>query len=304
MHPTPINESTITKAFATISPMRIDAGHAKLAYWRFGQGPDLVFVHGWPLHSATFRRVLPHLAHRYTCHLIDLPGAGASTWSADTPFGLEAHAATLRTALASLGLEQYMLVAHDSGAGVARFLAADDPAAVGLVSGPTEIPGHLSGLVSLYKLVSRLPAGPWTIQTLMGIGAVRRSPLGFSGCFTRADYVDSEFGTLFIEPLVRDASVLAPHLQMLRSFRRAEIDALREVHRRTTVPVRFALGDDDTIFPLRRAKEMIRQFGGTAELTVIPGARAFLHEDHPEAFAAEVRHLAERVLDQAHRASA
>jgi pimeloyl-ACP methyl ester carboxylesterase len=47
----------------------------RLAYWRFGTGPDVVAIHGWPLHAATYRNVLPHLVDRFCVHLVDLPEA-------------------------------------------------------------------------------------------------------------------------------------------------------------------------------------------------------------------------------------
>ena len=43
----------------------------------------------------------------------------------------------------------------------------------------------------------------------------------------------------------------------------------------------------DPFFPVRKAREMLRQFGGSTEFVEIPGARLFVHEDHPDAFAAE-----------------
>jgi pimeloyl-ACP methyl ester carboxylesterase len=266
----------------------LDVGHAKLAHRSYGTGPDLVFVHGWPLHSDTFRHVAPLVARHFTVHLIDMPGAGLSTYTKDTHFGLKAHAATLRNAIDQLGLERYLLVGHDSGAGIARFLAASDERVVGVLSGPTEIPGHLSWLVSMYKLVAHVPGGLFTIQTLLGVSLVRRSFLGFSGCFRDPNYVEGDFKRLFIDPLTSDARVLRPQLEMLKSFKRAEIDTLEQVHNATTSPVRFVLGDADTIFPLGRARSMPGQYGGEASLHVIPGAKAFLHEDHPDAFAAQV----------------
>src|SRR5262245_49620105 len=71
-----LRESDVTRALCAAPTERIDVGHSRVAYYRFGSGPDLVFVHGWPLHAATFRKVVPELATAFTCHLIDLPGAG------------------------------------------------------------------------------------------------------------------------------------------------------------------------------------------------------------------------------------
>src|SRR6516164_3031432 len=105
----------------------IPAGAHKLAYRKFGRGPDLVFVHGWPLHAATFRAVAPLLGTRFTCHLFDLPGSGQTQSPAGAPVDLASHAIALRAAIDALGLRIYGLVAHDSGGFTARQLAAADP---------------------------------------------------------------------------------------------------------------------------------------------------------------------------------
>lgn len=43
-----------------------------------GQGPDLVLLHGWGLHSGVFEPLCRQLAQRYRLHLVDLPGYGRS----------------------------------------------------------------------------------------------------------------------------------------------------------------------------------------------------------------------------------
>lgn len=43
-----------------------------------GNGPDLVLLHGWAMHSGIFSTVNGALARRFTLHLVDLPGHGAS----------------------------------------------------------------------------------------------------------------------------------------------------------------------------------------------------------------------------------
>ena len=61
-------------ATAGHDPLRVDL--ADPAYRRVGVGPDVLFVHGWPVSGATFRTLLPHLVDHVTCHVVDLPGAG------------------------------------------------------------------------------------------------------------------------------------------------------------------------------------------------------------------------------------
>jgi pimeloyl-[acyl-carrier protein] methyl ester esterase len=43
-----------------------------------GQGPALVLIHGWAMHSGIFQALRPALARRATLYLVDLPGHGRS----------------------------------------------------------------------------------------------------------------------------------------------------------------------------------------------------------------------------------
>lgn len=45
---------------------------------RFGQGPDLVLLHGWGMNGAVWHGIVPSLAENYRVHLVDLPGFGNS----------------------------------------------------------------------------------------------------------------------------------------------------------------------------------------------------------------------------------
>jgi pimeloyl-[acyl-carrier protein] methyl ester esterase len=47
-----------------------------------GQGPDLVLLHGWAMHSGVWSTVLPQLQQRFRVTLVDLPGHGHSDYSA------------------------------------------------------------------------------------------------------------------------------------------------------------------------------------------------------------------------------
>lgn len=45
-----------------------------------GNGPDLVMLHGWSMHSGVWHELAERLAKRFTLHLLDLPGHGRSDW--------------------------------------------------------------------------------------------------------------------------------------------------------------------------------------------------------------------------------
>lgn len=282
-------EADFEDAFRGAPHRLLDVGHSRLAYWKFGRGPDLVFVHGWPLHAATFRRILPYLAGGFTCHLVDLPGTGQTQSDAGAPINLVAHAATIRAAVDRLGLRSYALLAHDSGGFIARAVAADDPRVRGLVLGNTEIPGHTPPLVAMYAMMARLPGGSRLIRLLMRSRWIRESRLGFRGCFRDLGALGGAFHDFFVAPLLADGPAGDGQMQLLRTLEKEHIAQLRDIHGRIRVPVLLIWGEDDPFFPLDRARPMLGQLGGGARLEIIPGAKLFAHEDHPGEFAGLAR---------------
>ena len=274
------------------APRFLELPHGRLAYYRFGRGPDVVMVHGWPLHAATYRHVIPALAERYTLHLFDLPGTGRTTeWTG--AISLWEHPATVRAAIAQLGLARFAFVGQDSGGAIARIAAAGDPRVAALVLAGTEIPHHHPALVVAYSALARSPALARLVLRAMRIGPLRRSALGFGGVFTDAHHADGEFRDLFIEPFIADPR---GQLALLRHFDIARFDELEPLHAQIAAPVLCIWGTDDPFFPIAKARAMLPQFP-RAELVEIPRGKLFTHEDHPEAFARHTlafldRHLA------------
>jgi haloalkane dehalogenase len=262
----------------------IDVGHSRIAYWKAGTGPDVVFVHGWPLHSATFRGIVPFLARRFTCHLIDLPGSGHTVCTAESPLAFKAHATTVRRAVDELGLARYALVAHDSGGFVARLVASRDPRVTALVLGNTEVPGHVPWQIRFYAIAARLPFGASAVRLAMRSRLIRESSLAFGGCFSDRALLRGEFHTLFVEPILASAEYGARTLAPLVNIDLSDFDLLESLHRSIRAPVLLAWGDRDLFFPLERARVMRNQFAGPAELRVIEGAKLFAHEERPEEF--------------------
>ncbi|WP_428267287.1 alpha/beta fold hydrolase [Haliangium sp.] len=268
-------------------PTWIDVNDARLPYWRVGRGPDLLFIHGWPLSSLTFRQVVPILAEQFTCHLIDLPGAGQSRWTDATPISLTGHAQTVAAVIEQLGLEHVTLIAHDSGATIARLVAAEQPGRIaGLVLGNTEIPGHRPWQVRLYQLLTALPLGARIFAAFLSIGFLRRSSLAMGGSFADVHRFDREVYETLLRPLVEDRRARDGQLRLLRGFDWSVVDGLAHTHRQIVAPTLFIWGERDRFFPLAHARPMVGQFAGEARLEVVPGAKLMVHEEFPQRFAA------------------
>lgn len=267
----------------------LDVGHSQLASWTFGSGPDVLFVHGWPLSAATFRHVVDELAGSFTCHLVDLPGAGRTETSDLAVVDLPHHAATVRAAADALGLSRFAMIAHDSGGFVARLVAAGDPRVTKLVLGNTEIPGHMPPALLAYVLLARSGLGDALLPMLLGSRRLRHSALGFAGCFSDPAYADGDFHDLFVQPLLTSAAARAGALALLRNVHGDALDGLRGVHGHIRIPVQLVWGEADPWFPVAKARRMLDQMGGPAAMATIPGGKLFVHEDHAEEFAAHAR---------------
>lgn len=290
----PLTESHVTAAFAAGPHGRVDVGHGRLAYWRFGDGPHVVLVHGWPLHAATFRRVIPALAGDFTLHAIDLPGAGMTDWDDRSPADVRSHVATVRRAVDALGLPSYAFLAHDSGGMIARMVAADDERVRGLVLGNTELPGHDPAAVRALALCAKLPAGRHLLFAALRWRRYRRALFG--GCFTDPSYVEGQFEELFIRPLWGSRRAAEGQLRFLRALEHGLVHELEAVHARIRAPVLCVWGDRDRWMPLARARSMIAQFPAGADLVEIAGARVFVHEDRALEFAAAALPFLRRCL--------
>jgi pimeloyl-ACP methyl ester carboxylesterase len=100
-------------------------GH-RVACRTAGDGPVLLLVHGMAGSSATWSRVIPALAERFTIVAPDLLGHG---WSARPrgEYSLGAHANVLRDVLNALGHDRATFVGQSLGGGVVMQMAYQFP---------------------------------------------------------------------------------------------------------------------------------------------------------------------------------
>ena len=277
---------TMTTSYDQLEARMIDVGHARLAYRKTGSGPDLVFLHGWPLDAATFRGQLPILSPHFTCHLFDLPGAGDSEWDDPKAISMPMHAVAIERAVDRLAIDRYAMVAHDSGAAIARVVAARHAHRVtALVLGNTEIPGHEPWMLKIYVALGRVPLVNKLLALPLRSRAYRRSTLGFGGCFADKSLIEGDFFHRFVRPLLTSKRRLAGQMGLLDTFDFGDVEHLAEVHTHLRAPVLLLWGDRDPWFPLSEAKRMLPDLPPGSALEVLEGAKLFAHEEQAEDFA-------------------
>ncbi len=261
----------------------LDVGAGDAAYRRVGSGPDVLFVHGWPVSGATFRLLLPHLVDHVTCHVIDFPSAGSSRFDADTTLTIGQHIETVRRVVDQLELDEVAVVGHDSGGLIARHAMAGDSRlrAMGLIN--TE-PPNPSWRFRSFLAARHLPGFAAGLGWVAGKPRIRRVGLVLGDAFADSSLLDGEFDEFFLSPLHEHRERCAAATKLLRSFDFDHVTGLPAVHAKIDVPVQLVWGDQDPFFPLKDARAMIPTFPD-AELSVIEGAGLFSHEENPKAVA-------------------
>ena len=101
---------------------------------RYGSGPAILMVHGFPRTSLMWRFLAPKLADNHTVICVDLRAYGRSGIPTSTndhfPYSKRAMASELVQVMAKLGFPTFTLIGHDRGARVSYRLALDHPNAV------------------------------------------------------------------------------------------------------------------------------------------------------------------------------
>jgi len=98
-----------------------------LCYRTLGDGPDVLFVHGWASSGRMWGAAMQALADRYRCWAVDLVGFGDSDKPRNGWYALPNYTATLRQFAEVVGVRQAHVVGHSMGGMIALDLAASYP---------------------------------------------------------------------------------------------------------------------------------------------------------------------------------
>lgn len=120
--------------WADFEPTLLDVGETSIFVTRWGSGPPVLLLHGFPETHLMWRTVGPLLAHDFTVVCADLRGYGHSGCPPSTddhaPYSKRTMAADLVAAMGQLGFDRFMVVGHDRGGRVAYRMALDHPTQV------------------------------------------------------------------------------------------------------------------------------------------------------------------------------
>ena len=98
-------------------------GH-ELEYDAWGEGPDLVFLHGWGAPYGIYAGVLSLLSQRFRVTALNMPGVGGSP-DPENPLTVDDYIKIADGFINSLGIKNCTVVCHSHGGRVAAGLMGE-----------------------------------------------------------------------------------------------------------------------------------------------------------------------------------
>ncbi|HEX6350811.1 MAG TPA: alpha/beta hydrolase [Candidatus Dormibacteraeota bacterium] len=261
-------------AFMNAGLRDIEVDGLRIAYWMEGEGPPVVFLHGFFGDHRVWRSQF-ELADRYRVVAWDAPGCGSSSVPPSS-WSLAEYAECLAGFIDALGLESPHVVGNSFGGSLALKVYDHSPAKLrSLVLADTY--AGWSGSFPPEIVEQRLN---WSLPDLdLPVDQVVTKWL--PGFVTQAA----------AEPIVTEmASIISDfNREGMRVMIQALAEAdLRDVLPRVAVPVLLVWGGQDVRSPLEVAKAMRSQIS-TSRLVVLRGAGHLSHVEAPARFNEELR---------------
>jgi aspartate ammonia-lyase len=99
----------------------------RIAYTKLGNGPAVVFLHGWMCNRGFWTDQILALSRHYTCIAVDFRGHGSSSLP-EAPCRMAALANDIHELIAYMEISDGVLVGHSMGGMVAQMIASQAPA--------------------------------------------------------------------------------------------------------------------------------------------------------------------------------
>lgn len=116
---------------SSFEPSYVEVSGNKIFLRRYGKGPAILMVHGFPRTSLFWRDIAPKLAESHSVICVDLRAYGRSGIPGSTPdhfpYSKRAMATELVEVMGKLGFPTFILIGHDRGGRVSYRMALDHP---------------------------------------------------------------------------------------------------------------------------------------------------------------------------------
>jgi pimeloyl-ACP methyl ester carboxylesterase len=262
---------------------QIHVAGGDVEYFERGEGPVLVFAHGWLANANLWRDVVDRLADRFRCVTLDLPlGAHRLPMDAGADLSPTGCGEIIAEFIAKLNLNDVTLVGNDSGGAYSQIAAATYPDRVArLVLNSCETPYDafppppFDGLPAIAADSSALGE----LFEALRDRAVRATPPAYGLLIKHP--IDDHVSDSYALPSITNPGILHDASKVMST---ASSDPVHEAGNALIDafdgPVLFVWGSEDQVFPLENAKRFADGLENS-QVFLIADAYSFTPEDQP-----------------------
>lgn len=259
-----------------------------ITYRERGDGPPVVFVHGFLTNGDLWRSVVPEVADAgYRCLTPDWPLGSHRRALPDADLSPPGIAALVIEFLDHMDLSDVTLVGNDTGGAIVQMVMASMPQRVGRVvlTSCDALERFPTPLIAALPVLARIPGAVEIMVALLRWRSVQRLPIAYGWLSRRpapAAIMDS-----YLAPARVDAQVRADLRRALRGMHRRH--TLRAARSLPTFaqPVLLVWAAEDRLFPLDLARRLARLLPDV-KLVTVADSYTHLPEDQPAALAAAI----------------
>jgi pimeloyl-ACP methyl ester carboxylesterase len=254
-------------------------------YSESGDGPPIVFVHGLLVDGRLWRKVTPLLEDRFRCIVPELPlGSHRRPMNPDADLSPPGLARIVADFLETLGLEDVVLVANDTGGAISQITAANHPERIGrlILTNCDAFENFLPPAFRPMQWAARVPPLLTGVMQGMRFAPMRRLPNAY-GRLIKHD-VNGAPTREWVEPFLSTREVRRDTVKVLRGinprYTMEAADRLRDFDR----PALLAWAVEDRFFKVSFAEKLADTIRG-ARLERVDDSYTFVPEDQPELLA-------------------
>lgn len=260
----------------------------RVHYREAGEGPPVVFVHGWGVNGSLWGETAARLAGSHRCIVPDLPfGSHREPLKPEADLSPPGAAQIVSELLGALELEDVTIVANDSGGAVSQILVTERPERVArlVLTNSDCLEVFPPGTFKLMVAGLKIPGFVALLVSSLRLELIQRSPLAY-GALSR-ERIPSEQLAGWVRPAIENREVRRDSRKFGAAMSPRHTLAAAEKLPQLVIPVLLAWGERDRFFKIELA-ERLAELIPDSRLVRLPDALTFVPIDEPERLAAEV----------------
>jgi pimeloyl-ACP methyl ester carboxylesterase len=251
-----------------------------IRYRETGQGEPILFIHGFLVNSALWRKVVPELAKNFRCIAPDLPLGGHSIpMEANTDMTPPGVAKLIADFMAALDLKDVTLVGNDSGGALSQVVITRHPERIKrlVLTNCDCYKNFVPPLVVGFQLLPYIPGSILFLGWLLKFGFFQK----LFGKIVAKYPIEKAVLKAYFTPIGENKEVRRDTRKFIKGISNRYTQEAAAHFKDFNKPVLIAWAKKDWLFTRKYAERLAKDFP-LAKLAYVENSWAFVPEDQPK----------------------